>query len=277
VLLPVALGDPLDAARYGGKAASLSTALAAGLPVPPGFALAADDVAALADREVDTAPLELALDELGGPAVAVRSSAVGEDSAGASFAGQHVSVLNVSGVAQVQAAIERVAASGRSDAALAYRRRMDIEGAPQVAVVVQRLVPADVAGVLFTRDPVTGSSDRWVVEASWGLGETVVAGLVTPDHVVMTPGGEVVEQVVGDKSTAVVADPAGGTQQRPHEGDSRALCVDRATLGRLAALGVACERLFGAGQDIEWAVAGGALFLLQARPVTTGPGRRPNP
>ncbi len=247
------------------------------MPVPAGFALAADDVASLAHGDLDTAPLEVALERLGGPAVAVRSSAIGEDSAGASFAGQHLSILNVSGVAQVRAAIEHVAASGRSDAALAYRRRMGIEGEPQVAVVVQRLIPADVAGVMFTRDPVTGSSDRWVVEAAWGLGESVVVGHVTPDHVVMTPGGQVVEQVVGDKSTTVVADPAGGTQQRRYDGDSRALCVDRATLGRLAALGVACERLFGPGQDIEWAVAGGALFLLQARPITTGPRRRSNP
>jgi phosphoenolpyruvate synthase/pyruvate phosphate dikinase len=153
---------------------------------------------------------------------------------------------------------------------------MSIAGEPRVAVIVQALVPAEVAGVLFTIDPISGSGRRWIVEASWGLGEAVVGGLVTPDRYVIARTGELLERQLGRKDVAMVANENGGTTELAINDPARVqeACLGEQALVRLAELGAACERLFGAGQDIEWALSsGGTLYLLQCRPVTTG-GRR---
>ncbi|HKZ21340.1 MAG TPA: PEP/pyruvate-binding domain-containing protein [Acidimicrobiia bacterium] len=263
------LGAELDATAYGGKAANLSTAFRAGLPVPKGVAFSWQEVDFIVSRvsELDDEPSSVDLGDLAEVPQAVRSSAVGEDSRAASFAGQHLSVLNVIGADAVLAAIRRVWQSGRDEAALAYRQRMGVDDDPRIGVVVQQLVTADVAGVLFTCDPVSGATDRWVIEASWGLGEAVVAGLVSPDHYIVAPSGDLVEARQGTKKVAVMPNVGGGTTQRVIEDDG--WCLDDSALRDLASLGAACDRLFGPGQDIEWAVAGGTLWLLQSRPVTT--------
>jgi len=205
-------------------------------------------------------------------AVAVRSSAIGEDEVSASFAGQHASFLNVRGLDGVLSAIASVWASGQTEATRRYRARMSIAGEPRVAVIVQALVPAEVAGVLFTIDPVSGSGERWIVEASWGLGEAVVGGLITPDCYVIARTGELLERQLGRKDVAIVANEHGGTTELAINDPARVqeACLGEKALVRLAELGAACERLFGAGQDIEWAQARGKLSLLQCRPVTTG-------
>ena len=262
------LDATLDAGEYGGKAANLSAASRAGLPVPEGFALSWKDTEAIVSGGPN--PAGASTPELGDLAdvpLAVRSSAVGEDSRGASFAGQHLTVLNVMGDDAVLAAIEWVWRSGRDEAALAYRRRMGIADDPRVGVIVQRLVAADVAGVLFTCDPVSRAPDRWVIEASWGLGEAVVTGLVSPDLYVTTPSGDLLEARQGTKEVAVKPEAGGGTSQHVVEDDG--WCLDEAALREVVGLGAACERLFGPGQDIEWAFAGGRPWLLQSRPVTT--------
>lgn len=258
-----------DASRFGGKAAALARAVQAGLPVPAGFALDSRALEGL-DSATDDDRAELAgrFADLGGPA-AVRSSALDEDSAGASFAGQHATFLNVAGTDGMLDALREVWRSAATSAALAYRRHLGISAPPRMAAVVQRLVPADVAGVLFTCDPVTGAPGRWMVEASWGLGEAVVAGVVTPDHWTITPDGHPIEARPGHKSTAVLPAANGGTV-RARITDGRVIrpCLDAAALARVAELGAACEELFGAGQDVEFAFAAGALYLLQSRPVT---------
>ena len=261
------LGADLDAMAYGGKAANLSTAFRDGLPVPDGLALSWSEVDAIAsDMPGAGRVLRADLDELADVPLAVRSSAVGEDSLAASFAGQHLTVLNVVGNEAVLAAIRRVWQSGRDEAALAYRRRMDIADDPRVGVIVQHLVTAEVAGVLFTCDPVSGAAGRWLIEASWGLGEAVVAGLVNPDLYIATPSGDLLEAHRGTKKVAVMPDLGGGTSQRVIEDDG--WCLDQAAVRVVAGMGAACERLFGPGQDIEWALAGGRTWLLQSRPVT---------
>jgi len=262
------LGAELDATAYGGKAANLSAAFRARLPVPEGFALSWEDVAAIAAnmRGAD-GTLTAELGDLADVPLAVRSSAVGEDSRGASFAGQHLTLLNVMGDDAVLAAIERVWRSGRDEAALAYRRHMGMADDPRIGVVVQQLVAADVAGVLFTCDPVGSVADRWVIEASWGLGEAVVAGLVSPDLYIATPSGDLLEARQGTKKFAVIPDAGGGTRQRFI--DDEGWCLDEAALRDVVGLGAACERLFGPGQDIEWAISGGKPWLLQSRPITT--------
>jgi pyruvate,water dikinase len=146
---------------------------------------------------------------------------------------------------------------------------MGIAGEPKVAAIVQALVPSEVAGVLFTVDPVTGSHERFVVEASWGFGETVVAGLVIPDHYVITHQGIAIERLIGHKDVAIRAMSMGRTAETEVEAVQQTVsCLDAGALARLADLGRACERLFGLGQDVEWALAGGDLYLLQCRPVT---------
>jgi len=262
------LHEALPEADFGGKAAQLGQAHQKGLPVPPAWALST----AFVDRVVagDEAAIEQlvkAFQELGGP-VAVRSSGIGEDSASASFAGQHATELNVRSREGLLEAVHKVHGSARTEAALAYRKRLGVSLEPRMGIVVQRLVEADRAGVLFTRNPTTGADER-VIEATWGLGEAVVAGLVTPDHYRVARGGRVLERRAGEKDLAILWSEDGGTEEVPVEGDRiEALCLGDAEIAALDALASACEAAFGGSQDLEWAFAGERLYLLQRRAIT---------
>jgi pyruvate,water dikinase len=269
----VRLVEARDERIFGGKAVQLGAGIRAGLPVPDGFALAAGLVEALArGDEAARAQLAALCAGLSGP-LAVRSSAVGEDSAGASFAGQHATVLNVRGVRAVSEAVEAVWGSAWSESALAYRRRVGADEAVRIGVIVQQLVVADVAGVLFTHNPITGA-DELVVEASWGLGEAIVQGLVIPDRYRIGRGGDVLEQTAGFKKLAVRQHTDGDTRHEPVEGELvERLCLALAELRALHELAALCDDVFGSGpHDIEWAFEAGALYLLQRRPVTASPG-----
>jgi pyruvate,water dikinase len=268
---PAALADAHDERAFGGKAAGLAAAAAAGLPVPPGVALCAALVEAIAagDRGAE----DLARSALAGvaPPYAVRSSGVGEDSEGASFAGQHQTRLGVQ-PAELADAVRRVHASCRSDSAIAYRLRLGVAGEARMGIVVQTLVAAHVAGVMFTRNPLDGSDER-VVEASWGLGTVVVDGRVVPDRYRIARGGEVLERVVGRKDLAVELLADGHTRECPvAPARAAAPCLDDAQLRALDSLAAACEELpgrgRGRGRDIEFAFADGTLHLLQSRPLT---------
>ncbi len=256
-----------DERTFGGKAAQLAAAAAAGLPVPPGVALSAALVAAVAAG--DRGALQELHDALGavGAPYAVRSSAIGEDSEQASFAGQHLTVLGV--VAErVAEAVGEVFASAGSEVAVAYRRRLGVEEDARTGVVVQQMVAADVAGVLFTRNPLDGSDER-MIEASWGLGEVVVEGAVIPDRYRVAPGGRVLERVPGRKDVAIELLDGGQTIERAISGDRvEALCLDDEQLAALDALASDCVRILGGDRDIEFAFAAGALHLLQSRPLT---------
>lgn len=276
--LVAALSDATDPSRFGGKAAQLAEASGAGLPVPPGVALGWPLVEAVASHDDQaTQLLTEACARLDGPLV-VRSSAVGEDSAQASFAGQHLSVLNVAGPEAVADAVEDVWRSASTDAARAYRRRLGLPGTARVGVVVQRLVEPDVAGVLFDVNPVTGA-DEVVVEASWGLGEAVVSGIVTPDLFRLGSRGEVLERRPGVKDVELRPAPGGGTRSVAVEAErARALSLSDDQLRQLHDLVLRCREAYGGSQDVEWAFAGGELWLLQRRPLTVpSPGGRSGP
>ena len=261
---------------YGAKAVGLGDALRAGLPVPPGVALPGPEVDAIASGEVDaTAALREAVRALPTP-LAVRSSAVGEDSAGASFAGQHITVLNVPSADDVEAAVREVWWSANSDSAITYRKRLGVFARPSVGVVVQSLLQPDTAGVMFTRNPITGADER-MIEASWGLGEAVVSGRVIPDSFRVARGGEVLERRAGLKQ---VRDPfrtgRRGTVDEDVAPDLvESLCLSDEHLQALSALADDCERVYGAERDIEWAFADGQLYLLQCRAVTPSAGVAP--
>ena len=260
--------EATDTAAFGGKAASLGLAARAGLPVPTGFALSVDTVDAVVRADPDVLPVLRAACVGGGPR-AVRSSAVGEDSGQASFAGAHCTVLGVSRPDAVVAAVRRVHASGAAAGARAYRSRLGL--APcRMGIVIQELVPAEVAGVLFTRNPVTGAAER-VIEASWGLGEAVVAGLVVPDRYRLDARGHVIERSSGEKDVAVRAGP-GGVEEVAVAGPAvHAPCLDDAQLAALHALAEACDTVYGTGEhDIEFAFTDGTVSLLQRRPITGG-------
>lgn len=205
--------------------------------------------------------------------VAVRSSATAEDLAEASFAGQQDTYLNIVGDEALLAAVRDCWASLWTDRAIRYRAQHGVDQASvALAVVVQRLVPAAAAGVMFTANPANGRTDETVITAAWGLGEAVVSGAVDTDTVVVdTATGTVLSSVVADK--AVRVDPvAGGTAQRPNpEAARRAGVLDEAAALRLAAIGSAIQAHFGAPQDIEWALAAGDFSIVQSRPITALP------
>ena len=201
--------------------------------------------------------------------VAVRSSACAEDSEAASFAGQQETYLHVRGPDDVRARIRDCWASFFSERALFYREQKGSLDDLRMAVVVQRMVEADVAGVLFTCDPVRKRRDRMVVEAVLGLGEAVVSGQVTPDHYVLKRDGQVKKAHVHTQPYAVVSVPEGGVAERPLSPEAGAAQkVSEEVLVKLARIGDDLEQRLGAPQDIEWALQGGELFVLQARPVT---------
>ncbi len=281
-----------EVARAGGKGASLARMSALGLPVPPGFVVPADCLAAalpdggeelraaLPDHEraqaiVGAAEVPAAVAEaytaLGAdPPVAVRSSACAEDSDTASYAGQQETYLHVLGAGAVRERVRDCWASFFSERALFYRQRKGSLDDLGMAVVVQRMVRADVAGVLFTCDPVQRRRDRMIVEAVLGLGEAAVSGQVTPDHYVLKRDGTVKRAQIAVQPFAIVAVDAGGTEERKlteDEGGTQKAGED--LLRELARIGDDLEQRLGGPQDIEWAVEGGELFVLQARPVTT--------
>jgi pyruvate,water dikinase len=267
-----------DTSRVGGKAANLSR-LASLHPVPPGFCVTA---AAHARWGGDRVPAGLfeslvaayaALGERCGveePSVAVRSSAVDEDGAAASFAGQHETYLNIVGATDVADAVARCWASARSARALEYRRWQGLGGESRQAVLVQQLVPADVSAVVFSANPVSGAHDEVVINASWGLGESIVGGTVTPDTwTVRKRDLAVAARQIGEKRRMTVRAP-GGTREvdvpRPMR-TQPALTESQAL--EIARLALALEHAMGWPVDVECAWTAGRLYLLQCRPITT--------
>lgn len=211
------------------------------------------------------------------PFVAVRSSATAEDLPEASFAGQQETFLNVQGVTAVLEAVRRCWASLWTARAISYRARQAI--APDqvsLAVVVQLLVPADAAGILFTVNPVNGRRQEAVMSAAWGLGEAVVGGLVTPDSLTVEKGTRrVLDRQTADKQTMTVR-VAGGTEERPvPDGLRQAPVLSDQQAAELVSLGVQIEEQYGRPMDIEWTLQDGNFAIVQARPVTALPEEAP--
>lgn len=265
-VVPLAEAD--DHSVFGSKAVGLGDATRGGIPVPPGVALSGPIVDAIASGEDDAIKeLVASVGGLQGP-FAVRSSAVGEDTADASFAGQHITLLNVRSPDDVTDAVREIWWSANSDSAITYRQRSGLFVRPSVGVVVQALLDPDVAGVMFTRNPINGKDER-VIEAAWGLGEAVVAGRVIPDNFIVARSGEVIARAPGMKKIAIRRAADGGTVEVPvAPEDVERLCVSDEHLAELNELATRCEQVYGEGRDIEWAIADGRLYLLQCRPVT---------
>jgi pyruvate,water dikinase len=275
----------------GGKSAHLGDLLQAGFPVPPGFAVTAlafdrvvargDDKAAIEAREM---PVEVASDiatayaALGRrigrdePPVAVRSSAVAEDAADASFAGVQDTYLWLSGVDEVLHGVQRCWASYFNPEATAYRAQHTGARAG-MSVAVQYMVDARVAGVMFTLNPVSGDPSSIAIEASYGLGTTVVGGEVTPDSFLISKvTREVVRSALGTKEIECVAAGSGaGTTIKEVDPARRARpCLEPAEIETLVDLARRVEDRYGRHQDLEWAIDRrlGEVFLLQSRPET---------
>ena len=301
-----------ETAHAGGKGASLSRIANAGLPVPRGFVVCASafreflesingieivetslsglDVhsdAALADAAAkiqnlicsNSLPPRIcqaireAYDDLGCEAlVAVRSSAIGEDSESASFAGQQETFLNVRGATTVEGRVKECWASFFAPRAIFYRAQKGILTDTRMAVVVQEMVLATKSGVMFTIDPVMKRRDHMVIEAVFGLGEGIVSGAITPDHYVLDrDDGSVVREFISTQPVAVIPDvQSGGITHRElskEEGSARVLSEGQ--LSALHQMGLRIEAFFGTPQDVEWCIRDGDLLLLQSRPITT--------
>jgi phosphohistidine swiveling domain-containing protein len=260
-----------DAGHVGGKGFSLGKTAAAGLPVPPGFVVTTQAFRRLRERGIrsDAGFTRLLFDSyrtLGGGPVAVRSSATAEDAADTSFAGQQETILGVEGEDALVHAVERCWRSLFTERAAAYRAKQGVAAADlAMAVVVQQLVPAEAAGVLFTRDPMDPDGRTMLAEASWGLGEAVVSGRVQPDRFKLDrETGRVLEKHLGLKSVRITKS---GEEHVPAAEQQR-FCLSDSALSQLADLGRKVEDFYRDPRDVEWAVADGKFYLLQARPIT---------
>jgi phosphohistidine swiveling domain-containing protein len=292
-------------AAVGGKALNLGILAAAGFPVPPGFVLTTrayelavgdriDALLAELSTAADRAPVAgrvrstilaapvpddvrrgvlEAYRELGPDvAVAVRSSATAEDLAFASFAGQQDTYLNIIGGNAVLDAVRRCWASLWTDRAVDYRARNGIDQESlRLAVVVQQMVRSATAGVLFTADPVTGTRQHSVIDASPGLGEAVVSGAVNPDRfVVDSKSGVVLQRRIGDKRLVIRAQAGGGVERVEQRGSEDSPSLTDQQITGLTKLGQQVQDHYRSPQDIEWALdESGRLWLTQARPITT--------
>ncbi|GAA3632393.1 PEP/pyruvate-binding domain-containing protein [Microlunatus ginsengisoli] len=297
-----------DLAELGGKAASLVRLANAGLPVPDGFVVTTRAYRDYLDHHGLRAQIERLIEDpdrigrlfaehplpdelvaeiieayadLGEPPVAVRSSATAEDLPDASFAGQQETYLNVTAPLALLESVRRCWASLWTGRAIAYRDRQGIDaGQLGMAVVVQELIDAEAAGIMFTADPVSGDAGAIEIDSAWGLGEAVVGGEVTPDTFhVDAVSGRLRSSQVADKTVMTVRTRA-GTQTKPVPVRRRHKpSLEPEQAERLAVLGGEIAALFDAPVDVEWARRGGDLFVLQARPITAGAGRdrRPDP
>lgn len=283
----------------GGKGASLSELMALGAPAPPAFAVTAPAYTAFVrelgvaasgatpaamQQAILTAPLPPALGAAlaaslamlrahagAEVALAVRSSATAEDGQDYSFAGQHDSILGVRTPLELEAALRQCWASLWSERAVSYRRGAMIGAEPQMAVVVQQLIRSDVAFIAFTDDPLGARPGCAVISAAWGLGESLVSGLVTPDQIVVGPDGQIVDCQIGDKQIMVIPDASGsGVREAAVPRLLRtAPALTDAQARSIAALTREVAGQLGYAADFEGAIAGGEIVLFQARPITT--------
>lgn len=300
-----------DAPEVGGKGANLGELTAAGLPVPPGFVITSSAFLAALDASgtrqklrqllgsldvTDDAALTSACSEaqalvrataipgtlaadiaaayesLGNsPSVAVRSSGTSEDAGDTSFAGMNVSYTNVSGAEALLARVVDCWASVYGKRVVAYRAASGVTDEPSIAVIVQRMIPSERSGVIFTVDPSTNDPERLVIEAVLGQGEAIVSGRVEPDtYSVNKQGARIVGIRVGHQVMKIVRGADGADEERaltPAEADERVL-TDAEILA-VAALALRVEAHYGSPQDIEWAHADGSTYLVQSRPITT--------
>lgn len=306
-IVPLGELSRTDIAFAGGKGANLGELARAGFPVPGGFVLTTkaydrfveeSGLAGAISRALSGGPEEQAglgtlfrsaavppsietgvreaYRALGSGPVAVRSSATAEDLPDAAFAGQQDTYLNVIGEEAVIAAVRQCWASLWNERAVAYRRQRGIPSEQlKLAVVVQRLVSPNAAGVMFTANPLSGARDEIVIDATPGLGEGVVSGLASPDHFILRKGlfgYRVLETHPGRHEVVIRPRSGGGTEEVAHRGGP---ALPLPVLGQLAKLGAKVDKHFGSPQDIEWAWADKKLFLLQSRPITALP--QPDP
>ena len=304
--------DKANVSTAGGKGANLGEMTAADFPVPSGFVLttaaydafvqahglqqqivelahtvAADDpqsgeaVSAkirqlFLDAEMpDEIVTELlaANGALGESAVAVRSSATAEDLPTASFAGQQDTFLNIQGEDALLEAVKKCWASLWTARAMAYRLRQEIDPASvSLAVVVQKLVAADAAGILFTANPTSGERAQALINATWGLGEAIVGGLVTPDSAVVNQATwQIVSRETATKTVMTVRTESGTAEQAVPSAQQNQGVLDDGTAVKLARIGAQIADHYAMPMDIEWAIENGELFILQARPITALP------
>lgn len=265
-----------EEALVGGKASSLSR-LASMQRVPPGFAIAAlpvrgfDSLAGLGSVVCDAYRQLGTRCSTAEPAVAVRSSAIGEDGCDASFAGQHDTYLNIRGADALLDAVRRCVLSASSSEALAYRQQRGLSSDDvRMAVLVQELVPSDVSAVAFSANPITGDRGEIMINASWGLGESIVGGMTTPDTFIVEKSTMRVSgrNVACKTRMTVMTDDGTDERDVPEDLQARSSLSDE-EIREIAALALSLEQTSGQYVDVECAIARNMLYLLQCRPITT--------
>lgn len=262
-----------DVGLVGGKGASLGEMTQAGIPVPPGFVVTAETYRKFINDELPVDVIEeilTAFDSLNTQRVAVRSSAIAEDSKTASWAGQLESYLNVTRDQLIEN-IRKCWNSIRSERALAYAAQQNLsEDQLVVAVVVQKMVESESSGVMFSVNPINNDLDEIMIEGGFGLGEMVVQGMITPDNFLVDKKTlEIKNKDIQSQETMLVyADGENREVSVPeHKRDKPVLSDEQ--VKELAALAIRIETHYGSPQDIEWALEKGKFYILQARPVTT--------
>ena len=272
------LGDPksFEVSLVGGKAANLSRLARMYHRVPDGFSLPVtvmDEAHPLDLRdEITTAISDLmACHSLPDFIAAVRSSAVDEDGATASFAGQHETYLNIVGADAIIQAVTRCWESAYSGRALEYRRQQGLSvERPRLAVLVQQLVASDVSAVIFSANPITGSREEIVINASWGLGESIVGGTVTPDTFVVRKSDlAVIQCVIADKQRMTISAPRGTHEVEVPRFLRNEVSLNDEQILEVAKLALTLEVTMARPVDVECTYAAGTLYLLQCRPITT--------
>jgi phosphohistidine swiveling domain-containing protein len=317
LLRPIDAILPRAAPSFGGKVRNLAALARAGFPVPMAFALSCEAAeqafaadlppelqpsvlfaasvcpdAAFSEARERTLQLQLApslrallsnafsdMRKSGVESLAVRSSSTAEDQHAASAAGLHTTRLHVLTDEQLFDAVRECWAGVFSPRVFSYLHALGIESAGSLGLVIQALVPAEVAGVLFTVNPLTANNSEMVINAAYGLGELVAEGRVSPDtYYIDKSSGFLRDRVVGDKQLRAMPCATGGVEDLPvPEEMARKEALDEHALARLTDLGRRIERHFGDARDVEWALLGDALYVLQARPIvqrTAAPSRR---
>lgn len=262
----ISFQDATDKQLVGGKAHALNVLLGAGFTVPPGFVVSSSAFMNMTPS-VKEAILS-SFDSLSTDLVAVRSSAIGEDSADAAWAGQLDTFLNCTRDNLIEH-IEKCWQSAGSERAQSYAKQKSLEGT-KVAVIVQAMIQSDISGVAFSVHPVTQSPDHIVIEAGLGLGEAIVSGEVTPDtFVVNKQTGEPTEKHIGHQAKKLARSADGTTDWLPLSDEGKQQKLTDTQITELSILVKKLEALFTYPVDVEWGISDNIIYILQSRPITT--------